>query len=151
MFRQGFRLTDCDKEGNYHFPGERDAKNRRTRINGVWVEDKVIRAGPVKANVENKEKNMKIHEFGSGENPKTRQQVVDKIDEIKKQRGEFNIGISLVGSGGGAGALSEASKLVVLKLDLGEYITVPTTFVSGNKESLKSQLHKIVDDLVGAL
>ena len=73
---------------------------------------------------------------------------VHTIDEIRKQADELKVGIALVGSGCD---LSEASKLVVLKHSLGECITVPTTFVSGNKEYLKTQLHKIVDDLVDAL
>lgn len=80
---------------------------------------------------------MIVHEFGSpkDKNPKTRQQVVDKMDEIRQQAGELNVGIALVG---GKCSFSEASKLVVLKLDLSECITVPTTFVSGDKESVKS-------------
>lgn len=90
---------------------------------------------------------MRIHKLGSDENPATQQDVADKVDEIRKQADKFKVGIALVGSGSD---LSEASKLVVLN-DLNECITVPTTFVSGDKESLKTQLHKIVDDLVDVL
>lgn len=97
---------------------------------------------------------MKVHEFGSPKDktPKTRQQVVDKIDEIRKQRGEFNVGLALIGTPGND-ILSEKSKLIIknsLEPECDEII-VSTTFRSGDKESLKTQLHQIVDDLVDAL
>lgn len=66
---------------------------------------------------------------------------------MNKQVDKFKVGIALVGSDSD---LSEASKLVVLN-DLGEEVVVPTTFRSGDKESLKTQLHKVVDDLVDVL
>lgn len=92
--------------------------------------------------------NVKVHKSG-GESPNWHfmPKKADKVDEIRKQANKFKVGIALVGSDSD---LSEASKLVVLN-DLSECIPVSTTFVSGGKDSLKTQLHKIVDDLVDAL